>query len=251
MINDPDIIQFRRLIAEANQIVFFTGAGISTESGLPDFRGPNGLWTKKKMTPIDFGDFVRHEDVRRTSWRNKFATDGSWGDAEPNPGHHAIAALVRMGKASHVITQNVDGLHQKSGIPDEQVIELHGNSNYATCLSCHRRYEFKAVKALFLPDETPPHCLDCGGIIKTATISFGQPMPEIAMEQAQDATFACDLFIAIGSTLTVYPAAAFPALAKKNGAKLVILNRDPTDLDSISDLVLHLEIGETLSAAID
>ena len=243
------IQQLRKMLEASANIVVFTGAGISTESGIPDFRGPNGIWNKIK--PIDFGDFIASEEMRRESWRRKFASDSNWGDAEPNAGHLAIAKLVEMGKASHVITQNVDGLHQKSGVPDHQVIELHGNNNYATCLDCGERYEFEEIRAIFLPDETLPYCQKCNGIVKTATISFGQSMPVHEMSRAEQATLNCDLFLAIGSSLVVYPAAGFPALAKRNGASLVIINRDSTDLDPISDLVLNEEIGPTLSAAVD
>lgn len=241
--------QLRQLLEAASNIVVFTGAGISTESGIPDFRGPNGIW--KKIKPIDFGDFMASEDVRKESWRRKFSSDTQWGDAEPNAGHLAIAKLARIGKVSHVITQNVDGLHQKSGIPDEQVIELHGNNNYASCLDCGERYEFEEIKTIFSQDETLPYCKKCKGIIKTATISFGQPMPVDEMYKSEQATLACDLFLAIGSSLVVYPAAGFPAIAKQNGASLVIINRDETDLDPICDLVINEEIGPTLSAAVD
>ena len=246
---DPDIQELRRLIAEANRIVAFTGAGISTESGIPDFRGPQGLW--KRVKPTDFSDFVRSEEVRREAWRRRFSGSNSMEGAEPNAGHLAVAALFRMGKLARVITQNVDGLHQKAGVPDEYVIQLHGNANYAVCLSCNKRYELDQVRAMFLPDETVPCCDDCGGIIKTATISFGQPMPVIAMERAEAAVLDCDLFIVMGSSLVVYPAAAFPRLARENGARLVIVNNEPTDLDPFCDLVLHRAIGETMSAAVD
>jgi len=169
--------------------------------------------------------------------------------AEPNRGHRAVAKLVRTGKVSAVITQNIDGLHQESGVPDEHMIELHGNATYATCLTCATRYELEPIKAAFSASGVLPECNFCGGIVKTATIPFGQAMPEGPMERARDETMASDLFLAIGSSLVVYPAAGFPAMAKQNGAKLVILNRDPTDLDNIADLVLNREIGPTLGEA--
>ena len=247
-ISDEELTQFRQLLLRANNVVVFTGAGISTESGIPDFRGPNGIWNK--VTPIDFADFMASEEMRRESWRRKFSGDKLVG-AEPNDGHFALNRLVEMGKCSFVITQNVDGLHQKSGIPDHQVIELHGNASYATCLSCGERYELEDLRRVFGNDETVPYCTDCGGVIKTATISFGQSMPVAEMDKADQATRACDLFIAIGSSLVVYPAAGFPRIAKQEGADLVIVNNEPTDLDPLCDLVLHYPIGETLSAAID
>lgn len=231
----------------AKRAVVFTGAGISTESGIPDFRSPGGLWTKYR--PIDFSDFLRSEEMRRESWRRKFATDRVMTQAEPNRGHRAVALLVERGAVSTVITQNVDGLHQKSGIPADRVVELHGNATYATCLDCSRRYELEPIRRAFTQDETLPVCEGCGGIVKTATISFGQPMPAEPMLRARDATKACDLFLAIGSSLIVHPAAGFPVLAKQLGARLVILNRESTELDPIADLVLHREIGPTLARA--
>ena len=240
--------RLRELVHGARRIVVFTGAGISTESGIPDFRSLGGFWTLNKR--IDFSDFIVSEEMRRENWRRKIEVDKTMKIAEPNRGHLAVAALVSRGIASAVITQNVDGLHQKSGVPDEQVIELHGNSTYATCLDCNTRYELEAIKSAFEIDETLPTCTFCGGIIKQATISFGQAMPVEAMQRAQEATLDCDLFLTIGSSLVVYPAAGFPVLAKDNGSTLVILNRDATDLDTFADLVINDEIGPTLSDAV-
>jgi NAD-dependent deacetylase len=238
----------RRMIAEAHSIVAFTGAGISTESGIPDFRSPGGIWTKYK--PIEFGDFLRSEEARRETWRRKFATEPTLRKATPNAGHRALAKLVEQGKMPAVITQNIDGLHQASGVPEDQVIELHGNTTYAACLDCRRRYELDWVRGIFADNERLPMCEDCGGHIKTATISFGQSMPEAAMSRAHEATLAADLFIVLGSSLVVYPAAGFPTLAKRNGARLVIVNREPTDQDEMADLVIHAEIGATMSRAV-
>jgi NAD-dependent deacetylase len=238
----------KALLASSRRAVVFTGAGMSTESGIPDFRSPGGIWSKNQ--PIDFGDFVAFEEMRRESWRRKFNTENTIREARPNAGHLAIAELVERGKVSSVITQNVDGLHQASGVPAEQVIELHGNATYATCLDCGRRYEISAIRKIFANGEALPVCEDCAGIIKTATVSFGQAMPEREMIRAEQETLACDLFIAIGSSLVVYPAAGFPQAAKRAGAKLVILNRDPTDQDAFADLVLNEEIGPTLSQVI-
>jgi NAD-dependent deacetylase len=248
MSTDSDIDELSQLLQHSQRCVVFTGAGISTESGIPDFRSPGGIWSNNR--PIDFGDFIASEDMRRESWRRKFNVDSTMSQAKPNSGHTAIARLVELGKIPAVITQNVDGLHQASGVPDQQVIELHGNTTYATCLDCHKRYELAPIRQAFNEDKTLPICDDCQGIIKTATISFGQAMPEVQMEQAHKACLNCDLFIAIGSSLVVYPAAGFPMVAQQSGAKLVILNRDPTDQDSAADLVLNREIGVTLSAAI-
>jgi NAD-dependent deacetylase len=244
-----DVARLRDMIAAAESVVIFTGAGISTESGIPDFRSPGGLWTKYQ--PIDFGDFMASEEMRRESWRRKFAMDPAMTAAVPNRGHRAVAHLVDTDKVSAVITQNIDGLHQASGIPDMQVIELHGNATYAKCLTCGLRHELAPIKAAFLADETMPVCTGCGSeYMKTATISFGQSMPEEQMARAQRETMVCDLFIAIGSSLVVYPAAGFPVMAKQNGAGMVILNREPTDLDRHADLVINGEIGPTLGDAV-
>ncbi len=240
--------ELRRLIGGSERIVFFTGAGISTESGIPDFRSPGGIWTR--MAPIDFRDFMGSEEARRETWRRKFVTDQTIRAAEPNRGHRAVARLIREGRASSVITQNIDGLHQLSGVPDTHVIELHGNSTYATCLSCARRYEIDDIKAAFERSGDPPHCDACGGYVKAATISFGQSMPVEAMQRAEAETLAADLFIVAGSSLVVYPAAGFPEIAKQNGAALVIVNRDPTGLDRVADLVIHESIGDTLGEAV-
>ena len=242
------ISRFGSMIESSKRMVVFTGAGISTESGIPDFRSPGGIWTKYQ--PIDFSDFISSEEMRRESWRRKFASDSVMKQAEPNKGHLAVARLVDQGKVTHVITQNVDGLHQRSGVPDERVIELHGNATYASCLDCGKRYELADIRNGFINNETLPVCDPCGGIVKTATISFGQAMPLAEMQAAEEATLSCDLFVAIGSSLVVYPAAGFPSLAKRNDARLVILNRDETPLDGIADLVLNSEIGPTLSTVV-
>jgi NAD-dependent deacetylase len=239
--------ELRGLINQSNRMVIFTGAGVSTESGIPDFRSPGGFWTTNK--PIEYSDFLASKEMRRESWRRKVAAETEWGGANPNRGHRAIAHLIRRGKASCVITQNIDGLHQRSGVPDEKVIELHGNGTYAVCLRCGRRYELRPILEAFKLTEEPPVCEDCGGHIKTGTVSFGQPMPADAMREAQLETESADLFLAAGSSLVVYPAAWFPAYAKECGARLVILNREPTGLDDVADLVLNLDIGPTLGAA--
>ena len=243
------VAELRRLFIESRNLVVFTGAGISTESGIPDFRGPQGIW--KSMTPIDFNDFVASEAVRRESWQRKFSGEDLMGKAEPNAGHQAVATLVNSGKASLVITQNVDGLHQRAGVPEDKVVELHGNASYAKCLGCGKRYELAPIKEAFLATGALPECTACDGIIKTATISFGQAMPVAEMRKAEVASAACDLFLVLGSSLTVYPAAGLPVLAKQQGAQLVIINDQPTDLDPVCDLRLHSRIGATMAAAVD
>lgn len=236
------------LIDRSQRIVAFTGAGISTESGIPDFRSPGGIWSR--MQPIDFRDFINSVDMRREAWRRKAVIDRDFQQAAPNRGHRALAALVARGTLGAIITQNIDGLHQASGVAADKVIELHGNGTFASCLDCGRRYELAPIMAAFARDETLPVCADCDGIIKSATISFGQAMPQAAMVRAQAESTACDLFIVLGSSLVVYPAAGFPALAKRRGAKLVIINREATDQDDSADLVVHEEIGATLGTAV-
>ncbi len=236
------------MLTACHRGVVFTGAGISTESGIPDFRSPGGVWSQYR--PIEFQEFLASEAARRAYWRRKFATHGAVAEAAPNRGHRAVAELARRGTISWVITQNIDGLHQVSGVPEDRVIELHGNTTYATCLDCGERHELAPIGEAFAADETLPLCRRCGGMVKSATISFGQAMPEDAMRRAEAATLECDLFLAIGSSLVVYPAAGFPARAKQGGARLVILNREPTQLDSMAELVLNLEIGPALGAAV-
>ena len=240
---DAELIEFSRMIEAAQRIVLVTGAGISTESGIPDFRSPGGTWTKIK--PIEFSDFMRSDAARRETWRRRFEMEETLRLAAPNRGHRAVAELIRRGQASAVITQNIDGLHQDSGIPDDKVIELHGNTTYAHCLECAQRYEIEELRVDFESDRIVPHCA-CGGWVKTATISFGQSMPLDKMRRAERETLLADLFISIGSSLVVYPAAGFPELAKRNGARLVIVNLQETGLDGMADLVLNRPIGEAL-----
>ena len=231
------------MIAAASTIIPFTGAGISTECGIPDFRSPGGLWTRNQ--PISYDEFVASQEARDEAWRRRFAMEPTFAAAKPGRGHRALASLYRASKVPAVITQNIDNLHQRSGFAPDHVIELHGNTTYARCIGCGLEYDLAWVKQRF--DESgAPDCIDCGEPVKTATISFGQAMPEDAMERARGLAQACDLFIAIGSSLVVWPAAGFPMMAKNSGARLVIINREPTDQDDIADLVVRYDIGETL-----
>jgi NAD-dependent deacetylase len=248
MNNDSGIAGLARLIERAKRAVVFTGAGISTESGIPDFRSPGGIWTQ--MAPIYFDEFLASEAARRETWRRRFAMEDIFKAAEPNRGHRAVDALVRRGKVAAVITQNIDGLHQASGIPSEKVIELHGNTRFATCLDCGQRCEIADLRAIFEREGAVPACDKCLGHVKTATVSFGQAMPVLAMQRAEQEALAADLLIVLGSSLVVYPAAGFPELAKRNGAALAIVNREPTGLDPIADLVLHAPIGDTMGEAV-
>jgi NAD-dependent deacetylase len=242
---NPSIATLQDMIQDARIVAGFTGAGISTESGIPDFRSPNSPWMRNKPIPYDL--FLQSPKARREAWRRKFTMDDLYRGARPSAGHSGFASFVSSGRMPAVITQNIDGLHQASGLAEDQVIELHGNGTYAKCLSCGRRHELDWVRYHFERNGDPPECIVCGGILKSATISFGQAMPEEPMRRAQKLTAACDLFLVAGSSLVVFPAAAFPAFAKENGARLVIVNRDPTPLDEAADLVIHAEIGEVFS----
>jgi NAD-dependent deacetylase len=238
------ISNLRTLIDGADRIVPFTGAGISTECGIPDFRSPGGLWTKTQ--PIPFDAFMASAEMRTESWRRRFVMEESFAKAKPGRGHRALASLYRAGKIPALVTQNIDNLHQDSGIPAGDIVELHGNTTYAHCLACAQRYELSWVREKFAAGgQCAPDCA-CGGNIKTATISFGQAMPVDEMQRAERLAKDCDLFLAVGSSLVVWPAAGFPLMAKRNGAALVIINREPTEFDDLADLVVRNDIGDSL-----
>lgn len=236
--------QLGDMIANASSVVPFTGAGISTESGIPDFRSPGGLWSRNQ--PIPFDEFVARQDARDEAWRRRFAMEQTFAKARPTRGHRALASLYKAGKVPAIITQNIDNLHQMSGFAEHDVVELHGNTTYARCIGCGKRHELEWVREWFFRTGHAPHCTACDEPVKTATVSFGQSMPPEAMRRATDLAQHCDLFIAIGSSLVVWPAAGFPMLAKECGAKLVIINREPTEQDEMADLVIRHDIGETL-----
>jgi len=237
-------------IRASERPVFFTGAGISTESGIPDFRSPkSGLWNQ--MQPIQFQDFIHSEEIRKESWSRKFAGAGKMEKAKPNLGHRALVELFALNKCHGVITQNVDNLHQESGLPEELIIELHGNATYAKFLGCGKRYQLNLIREEFEKIGSVLPCQMCGGIIKTATISFGQAMPEEEMMLAANMTKECDLMIVLGSSLTVYPAASFPEGVAASDKPLVIINREPTSLDNQAFLRIGEGIGKTMSSVID
>ena len=238
-------LKLQHLIEKSKKLVFFTGAGISTNSGIPDFRGPKGVW--KTATPIYFQDFINSKEKRIESWKKKFSNELSIDSAKPNIGHLKLAEIINRKEESHLITQNVDNLHQDSGIDNSKITELHGNATYAKCLDCSKRYELDSLKEDFLTTKEPPVCSECKGVIKTATISFGQAMPEEEMITAQRVSIKSDLFICLGSSLAVFPAADFPLLAKETGANLVIINNESTQMDHLSDLVINRDISEVLS----
>jgi NAD-dependent deacetylase len=231
------------LIGDARRAVAFTGAGISTECGVPDFRSPGTPW--RRYPPIDYGAFRADPAMRVEAWRRKFAMDDLYAGARPGRTHWALANLAGAGRLAGVITQNIDGLQQQAGLPASRLVELHGNGTYATCLSCDRRHELAQVRNRLDATGEAPAC-DCGGMVKSATVAFGQALPPEALARARDLTLGCDLFVALGSSLLVQPAAALPLLARRNGAVLVIVNREPTRLDCEADLVIRGDVGEVM-----
>ena len=236
---------FHESILHSNYPVFFTGAGISTNSGIPDFRGPKGFW--KTNTPIMFQDFVDQESQRLKYWTQSIEFKSNFQEKKPNEGHIIITDIINEKESGHCITQNVDNLHQRSGLKDDQVTELHGNATYAVCLNCQKKFELYKIHQQFQELRQSPSCDECDGWIKTATISFGQPMPEDKMIIAQAETLKADVFIVAGSSLSVFPAANFPLIAKENGAKLIIINNEETQFDHFADILIHDEISKTLS----
>lgn len=230
------------LIAQSNKIVGFTGAGISTESGIPDFRSPHGIWANNRI--IEYYEFVTSRAGRIEYWRQKAAMWPEMRDAEPNAGHLALVELERQGRLRAMITQNIDGLHQRAGNTD--VIELHGTTTAAECLTCGARITMDEAIQRVATGDLAPSCEQCGGWLKPSTVSFGQAMPALAMQAAVEACQDCEVFLAVGSSLVVYPAASLPELARQCGAALIIINRTPTPLDELADLVINEEIGQTL-----
>ena len=237
------------IIESAERVVVFTGAGVSTESGIPDFRSPGGIWTKYQ--PIMFQDFMASEEMRRESWRRGKETYHLFADVEPNPAHYAIVELERMGKINSIITQNIDNLHQKAGSPPELVIELHGTAMYVVCLNCEKRWPRSEIQEWLKAGVDIPQCDECDGIMKSATVSFGQPMPERETREAQMRAEQAEVFIVIGSSLVVYPAANMPLMAKQSGAKLVIINLGETPLDDYADVLIRGRAGEVMERLVD
>ena len=233
---------FATKIKECRDIVFFTGAGISTESGVPDFRSPGGIWTK--YTPVYFDEFMSSEEARLRYWKMKRETHGLYKNVQPNIGHYAIRTFEERGQLLGLITQNIDGLHGLAGVSKEKIVELHGTDRQVVCLSCGKLFPGEDIYRTLVGDFTPPVCGQCGGILKPATVSFGQAMPVEAMQRAQKLSERAEVFIVVGSSLQVQPAASFPVLAKQSGAFLAIINRDPTPLDSLADYNHRGAIGE-------
>ncbi len=245
---DEGIQALANLLRAATRVLVFTGAGVSTESGIPDFRSPGGIWDRYPVVYYD--EFLRDPEAQRRYWLRSRETYPLLARAEPNPAHKAIAALDALGKLLLVVTQNIDGLHQRAGTPPEKVVELHGNNHWVVCVACDARTPREAIQAELLAGVEVPHCARCGGLLKNATVSFGEPLPAEALQAAETAARMCDLCLVVGSSLVVYPAAYIPLYAVESGAPLAIVNATPTPLDPLAQLVLRGRAGEILPAAV-
>lgn len=236
-----------RLIDDAARVTVLTGAGISTDSGIPDFRGPEGLWTKNPAAEraSNIQHYVNDPEVRRANWASR-ASGALWAEVEPNAGHRALVELERRNKLHTLITQNVDELHQRAGSSPGRVVEVHGTTRKAMCLSCGWRDEIEAVLVRVRSGEADPHCETCGGLLKSATVSFGQSLDATDLRRAEEAALECDLFLAVGTTLAVYPINETLPVAKRAGARVVIVNGEPTAMDGFADVMLMAGISETL-----
>lgn len=232
-----------RLLGTATTVTVFTGAGISTECGVPDFRSAGSPW--RQNAPIGFKDYLADPMLRREAWRRKFVMDDLYAGSRPGRGHRAIARWAAAGLVHSVVTQNIDGLHAAAAGPGDRIVELHGNGTFARCLGCGKRHELAPIRARFEAEGTLPEC-GCGGIVKSASVAFGQPLDEGDLRRAAEASLACDLFVVLGSSLVVRPAARFPEMAQRNGAKTVVVNREPTPFDVVADLVVLADIGDVL-----
>jgi NAD-dependent deacetylase len=248
---EDKIGQVAEWIRDAKRVVVFVGAGLSTESGIPDFRSPGGVWDKYDPEDFYFQNFITKKTAREKYWQMATEMYDSMKDALPNTGHAAIAELEKLNKLDCLITQNIDGLHFKAGNSEEKVLELHGTAMHVSCLSCHAKYERDLIQKRIVQGDSAPCCDMCGGILKPATISFGQSMPEQETAEAYRHSEDCDLFIVIGLSLVVHPAAYMPVVAKRGGARLVIINRDETACDDMADIVIHGPAGPTMAAVLE
>ncbi len=246
---EANINKVTQMLAASSRVVVFTGAGISTESGIPDFRGPGGLWTKVDPNDFTIDKFLSSGETRKKMWQ-RMREGGLMADAQPNLAHYAIVELEKMGKLRSVITQNVDHLHQKAGNREEIVYELHGNMQWLVCLECRKRYPIEIVKQNFPSPDDVPTCAACGGILKPDVVLFGEALPQHTLMRASQEAQACDLLIVIGSSLVVYPAAYMPLYAKRSGAGIVIINNEPTEQDDMADVLINAPAGETMTKII-
>jgi NAD-dependent deacetylase len=244
---DPIARAVEALTGRTNVLVF-TGAGVSTESGIPDFRGPSGVWTRVDPAEFTYDRYVESADTRRASWRHRAASHVL--DAEPNPAHHAIVELWEANRIVGCVTQNIDGLHQKAGLPAEVVVELHGNAALTTCLGCGAGLPTSTVMERVDAGDDDPHCHECGGILKAAVVFFGEAMPVGEMERSHDMAVAADAVLVVGSTLSVFPAAYIPLAVVEAGHPMVIVNRGPTEFDGLADATVDMPAGEALPAIV-
>ncbi len=244
------IEEVARLVAEAKRIMVFTGAGVSTESGIPDFRGPDGLWSRYDPEDFTIGRFLSDREVRKKHWRLLTGNEFIVSDAKPNPAHYALTDLQEMGKLYGVVTQNIDGLHQKAGIQESLVFELHGDLSHAKCLGCRSRYPIEVVKGWISAEVDEPECPSCHGMLKPDAVFFGEELPFGVLMESERRSRGCDLCIVLGSTLVVYPAAAMPLHAMHSGAKLVIINMGPTAMDELAMVRIEGKAGEIMPAII-
>ena len=248
-VSEEDVQRLAEFIDTAARIVVFTGAGISTESGIADFRSPGGIWSQIK--PIQFDEFLTREDMRMEDWRRRFVFQAEFDAAPINDGHRGVATIINSTKGLGLITQNIDGLHQRAGIADSDVVEIHGNGVRAACLDCQSPMSLAEAKTIIEQTGQSPRCGRCGGLVKSKIISFGQPMPQDKMVDAERLAMSCDLFLVLGSSLVVQPAASLPLVAKNNGSKLAIINKQSTPLDAIADFLLPSSIGTSLQKALE
>jgi NAD-dependent deacetylase len=245
-----EIERLAQLIVEFKKIVVFTGAGISTESGIPDFRSPGGIWSRYDPEDFTIQKFLSSPAARKTIWKMSLE-GGLLTEAEPNLAHYAIAELYQLGKLDCVITQNIDNLHQKAGVPEDKVFELHGNTGWVVCLSCHRRFPMPEVLQRIREGTEVPDCPDCQGILKPDAVFFGEALPQETLQEAIRRAQNCDLFIVIGSTLIVYPAAYIPTYAREAGARLAIVNLTPTPFDHYAEVVIRGKAGDIMSKVME
>ncbi len=248
---EEQLKQIAQWITTSTKVVIFSGAGLSTESGIPDFRSPGGVWDRYNPEDFYFQNFLASENSRVKYWQMATEMYEPIRKAQPNPAHLAISELEKLGNLDCVITQNIDGLHFKAGNSEEKVIQLHGTAIFVSCLSCKKRYDRDEIQERIKKGLKAPRCDSCGGLLKPATISFGQSMPERETQEAYHRSSTCDLFIVIGSSLVVQPAASMPLVAKRNGARLVIINRDPTPYDDTADIVIHGQAGPTMASILE
>jgi NAD-dependent deacetylase len=252
MPHHADLDRLIDLVRPATRIVVLTGAGISTESGIPDYRGPNGLWATQK--PPTIGDYASNPDTRRTYWERRRDSYREMAARQPNRGHLAIAALERAGRLLAVVTQNIDGLHQRAGVAPDRVVELHGTTHIVRCMTCEVHYDALVIQSRLEAGEADPPCEACGGPLRSGTVLFGESLPKAALDAALTATRTCDLMLVVGTSLVVNPAARLPVIAQDHGARLAIVNRESTRLDARADVHVLGEAGPTLehlAASID